>query len=217
MVVSNDSMTQGRVLKLAGFLFFLSFAVSCANPVTKTSPPPENTRVFPPQDVCSYPARVSAKIFHSLGSGVWAPVSENDANAGYNCSRTISAIKIFSSPEASINVEYLASGTERGATTVTMTYSATNTTDNEPTYRTVFINFANDVLRQTLQEPMPHLMRRKTQNLASYFKSGKNEEETFYIGDGFVLLAREHDQQGSSITVILRIFPDKVFKLDQSR
>jgi hypothetical protein len=215
--VINDSMTLNRVLKLAGYLFAFSFVISCGTPAANTSSQTENTRVFPPQDVCSYPARVSAKIFHRLGNGVWAPVSENDARAGFNCSTAISTIQIFASPEASINVEYLATGTERGATTVTMTYTAANATDNEPTYRTVFMNFANDTLRQALQEPMSDLMRKKIQNLASYFKPGTDNEETFFIRDGFVLLTREHDQQNSSITVKLKIFPDKALKLDQAR
>ncbi len=214
MAAIIDSMTQARVLKLAGFLFVLSFVISCGTPAANTSPPPENTRVFPPQDVCSYPARVSAKIFHKLGSGVWAPVAENDARAGFNCSSAISSVQIFSSPEGSINVEYLATGTERGATIVTMTYTATNATDNEPTYRTVFMNFANDTLRQSLQEPMSDLMRKKIQNLASYSKPGTDNEETFFIRDGFVLLTREHDQPNSSITVKLKLFPDIALKLN---
>ncbi len=217
MVVINDSMTLNRILKIAGFLFALSFVISCAKPTANTSPPPEKTRVFPPQDVCSYPARVSAKIFHPLGSGVWARVAENDARAGYNCSAAISTIQIFASPEASINVEYLATGTELGATIVTMTYSAANATDNEPTYRTVFMNFANDTLRQALQESMSDLMRKKIQNLSSYFKPGKDNEETFFIRDGFVLMTREHDQQNSSITLKLQIFPDKALKLYVTR
>ncbi|MGB7207197.1 MAG: hypothetical protein WBD27_00920 [Pyrinomonadaceae bacterium] len=210
-------MTQDQVLKLAVFLFFVCFVISCGTPAANTSPPPQNTRVFSPQEVCSYPARVSAKIFHKLGSGVWDPVAENDARAGYNCSGAISSVQIFVSPEGSINVEYLATGTERGATTVTMTYTTANATDNEPTYRTVFLNFANDTLRQALQEPMSDLMRKKIQNLTSYFKPGTDNEETFYIRDGFVLLTREHDQQNSSITVKLKIFSDKALKLDQTR
>ena len=210
-------MTKDRVLKIAGFLFVLSFVISCEIPAANTSPSPENTIVFPPQDVCSYPSRVSARIFHKLGSSVWTPVSENDARAGFNCSSAISSVQIFSSPEGSINVEYLATGTERGAMTVTMTCLAINIVENEPTYRTVFMNFASDTLRQALQEPMSDLMRKKIQNLGSYFKPGEDSNETFYIRDGFVLLTREHDRQNSSITVKLKIFPDKALKLDQSR
>lgn len=210
-------MPQDRALKIAGFLFAAFFAVSCGTPAADTSQTPENTRVFPSQEVCSYPARVSAKVFHPLGSGVWTAVSQNDSRAGFNCSGAISTIQIYTPPESSINVEYLASGSERGATTVTMTYSASNVTENEPTYRTVFINVANDVLRQSLQEPMPDLMRKKIQNLSSYFNPGTDNEETFFIGDGFVLLTREHDQPNSSITVKLKIFPDKALKLDAAR
>ena len=210
-------MTQDRVLKLAGFFFTLSFLISCGTPAANTFPSLENVRVFPPQDVCSYPARVSAKIFHPLGSGVWAPVFKNDSHAGFNCSGAISTIQIYTPPEASINVEYLATGTERGATIVTITYSAVNVRENEPTYRTVFMNFANDTLRQALQEPMSDLMRKKIQNLSSYFKPGPDNDETFFIRDGFVLLTREHDPQNSSIAVKLKIFPDQVLKLDQVR
>lgn len=181
------------------------------------SPTPENTRVFPSQEVCGYPAKVSAKVFHPLGGGVWTAVSQNDSRAGFNCSGAISTIQIYTPPEASINVEYLAAGTERGATTVTITYSAVNVKENEPTYRTVFMNFANDILRQALQEPMSDLMRKKIQNLSSYSQPETDSEETFFIRDGFVLLTREHDQQNSSVTLKLKIFPDKALKLDQGR
>ncbi len=210
-------MTQDRALKIAGFLFIFSFVISCGTPAVNTSPSLENTRVFPPQEVCGYPARVSAKVFHPLGSGVWTAVSQNDSRAGFNCSGAVSTIQIYTPPESSINVEYLATGTERGATTVTITYSAVNVRENETTYRTVFMNFANDLLRQALQEPMSDLMRKKIQNLSSYFNPGTDNEETFFISDGFVLLTREHDQPNSSITVKLKIFPDKALKLDQSR
>lgn len=217
MAEVGNSMIQNRFVKTAGFLFLVCLVISCGSPAANTSPTPENTKIFPPQEVCSYPSKVSAKVFHPLGNGAWTAVSQNDTRAGFTCSGAISTVQVYTPPEASVNVDYLATGTERGASTVSITYSAINVRENEPTYRTVFMNFANDILRQSLLEPMSDLMRKKIQNLSSYSVPGPDNEETFFISDGFVIVTREHDQQNSSTIVNLKIFPDKALKLDQSR
>lgn len=203
-------------ITVSGFLLCVGLMLSCAKSDSNTVPSLESIKVFPPNEVCRYPANVSAKIFHPLGDGTWSSVSENNTNSEYRCAGATNVVQIYNPAGAAINVEYTAAGTGRGATIITLKYSGVNVTENETTYRTVFANFANDTLRQSLQESMPELMRKKILNLASFFKPGTDNEETFFIRDGFVLLTREHDQQNSSITVTLRIFPDKALKLDQA-
>ncbi|MEO7672536.1 MAG: hypothetical protein ABIU09_00485 [Pyrinomonadaceae bacterium] len=207
-------MLKPSRLTIAGLLLFVGSSISCAEWDTNETPAPNNTKVFPAQEVCGYPAKASAKIFHPLGVGTWSPISTTDARAGYNCTGAITAVQIYAPEPASIDVQYSASGTELGSTLITIKYSAVNVAENEPTYRTVFANFANDTLKRAFQSPLPDLMRKKMVNLATYSKPDKPQEETFFVGDGFVNLAREHDPSNSSITVTLRMFPDKVLKLE---
>ena len=204
------------LLKLPITLLFIATLLSCAGTKSKTAVPPENIRLFPQQDVCNYPANASAKIFHNLGGGTWAPLSPKDAQSGYACSGGQSNVQIFSPPGSSINVGYLAVGNERGSNMITLEYSAIapRPVDNESIYRTVYLNFVGDIIKQALKVPMTDLIRKKTSNLASYFKAGRAEEETFDIGDGFVILIRENDEAASTIKVTARIYPDKALKLD---
>ena len=158
---SKHSMTirpSKTLITISGFLLCVTLTLSCSESGSNTVPSLENIKVFPPNEVCQYPANVSAKIFHPLGGGTWSTVSPDDTNAEYRCTGATAVIQIYSPTDAAINVEYSAAGTVRGATIVTLKYSGINVTENETTYRTVFANFANDTLRQSLQEPMPDLM-----------------------------------------------------------
>ena len=209
-------MKKDYFLKGGLSLIFAACLISCAQFENNVSAPPNIYKVFPPQEVCSYPANVSAIIFHPLGAGTWSPSNKNDPGSGYGCAGGTSVIQILASGQT-INIEYTVAGIERGSTMITVEYSTPEFINNETTYRTVFANFANDTFLQAFGEPMSELMRIKILNLASYFKSENVSEETFFMGDGFVLLTREHDRQNSTITVKLKLFPDKSLKLDQTR
>lgn len=212
MIVGKDLVRVIHLVGAAVLLVSITVLPSCTAPADNSAPK-ENTKVFPPNEVCKLPANASAKIFHPLGAGSWSPVSPADRSAGYSCAGATGVVNFYTPPESPISVEYKAEGTEHGSTVITIKYTAANAAENEPTYRTVFANFANDTLRQSFNEPMPELMRKKILNLNSYFKPDKAAEESFFIGDGFVNLAREHDPAAPSISVTLRIFPDKALKL----
>ena len=209
-------MRKSKLITRLAYIFIASALFSCSLRSSNKAVPPENIKLFLPEDVCNYPVNVTAKVFHGMGGGNWTQVSPDDPKAGYECSGALNLIQIYSPPGSSINVGYAAAGTERGSNTVTLEYAAawTGPMDHESTYRTVYLNFLNDVLKQSLKQPMTDLMRKKITNLAGYFKGGKAEEEFFPLGDGFVILIRENDDTASSIKITTRIYPDIALKLD---
>lgn len=181
--------------------------------------PEQNSReikLFSPNEVCVFPANSTIQKFHFLGGGTWQPVSNVDARLGFSCGLSNTTVQLFGDGGDFINVEYSATGSERGATAVSIVYSASasRAIDNEETLRTVYTNFVNEVSLMTLKQALPELARKKILNLNSYSPAGSENADSFFVGDGFITLGRIRDVDNTSALVKTQIYSDKALKLE---
>ena len=153
------------------------------------------------------------KLFNRLGGGQWSPADENAAESRFECRGSTPVVQLIGDTNGSILVEYSATGDREGASMVKLVYKAEGVVSHETTYRNTFANLAEVITKTALETPPPELFRRKVMNLESYSTPGKNNDETFDAGRGFVLLNRERVSGSSNITVTVRIYSDTAFKL----
>ena len=182
-----------------------------------THEPPPKVKLFPPEEVCSYPAKSSVKKLHPLGIQTWQPLSITDADAGFRCGGAPLVVEIFMRQDASVSVEYSAIGSGPGATVIHIDYSASSAAipiENESTYRQVYVNFLAEIMEMALKRPMPELVRKKILNLHSYSALGSSDEESFLVGDGFINLSRNRKADNTVIEASTRIYSDIALKLE---
>ncbi len=196
------------------FLLVALFSGSCRKEEAVETKPVEPT-YFPAADVCSYPASGPGKIFIKLSEGKWGVLDPNEAGSQFECIGTKNSVQLVNSGGAVIEVQFAATGVEKGSSLVSLTYSATGSgpIPNETTYRNAFSNLVDGVSRQGLGNPTPELFRKKVANLNSYSQPGKGFTETFDVGKGFISLTREATPN-SEIKIYVKLFPDVALKID---
>lgn len=210
-------MKHNRNLKLAVLLFSLFCAFGCGDFKSGAMEPATDLKVFLVQEICGYPANSLIKKFHFLGGGTWQPLSPDDPNIGFGCGTSPNVVQLFGSGENSVNVEYAATGSESGATMISVEYSvsASGPVKNESTYRSVYSRFLDEISQQALKQPLPELAKKKISNLNSYSALETADDENFFIGDGFINLSRNRSSTNSTIVVRAQIYPDKALKLEK--
>lgn len=174
-------------------------------------------KLFPPPDVCSYPVNSSIKKLHLLGGGNWQRVlTGNDARSlEFDCGSNSNVMQLYGGAEDFVTIEYTVTGTESGASMILIDYSASGPRQfaNEPTLRSVYSHFVEEMIGQALNQPPPELLRKKILNLNSYSETGSESYEAFDVGDGFINLSRVRNANNSTILVKSQIFADTASKL----
>lgn len=185
------------------------FAAACD---TQQPRPPAEPAYFPAAEVCSYPASGPGKVFAPLSRGSWTPSNPDEPNAAFGCVGE-SKVQLVEGDGYAIEVEYSATGVEKGAALITLAYRASGdaSRSNESTYRRAFGNLVDAVTLQGLGSDTPELFKRKLANLASYSQSGKGSAENFDLGTGFILLTREVSP--TEIKISVKVFPDIALKI----
>ncbi len=178
--------------------------------------PPATAVLFPASEVCTYPALGPGKTFSKLAGGNWSALDPRDANSLFECCAASRSVRMVDDGTSLIQVDFSASGVKDGASMISFDYMATGSgpIPNESTYRNVFVNLVDSVIKQGLKNPPPELFRRKISNLKSYSPPGKGSAEAFDIGAGFVTLSREASPDGQSVNISVKIYPDVAFKLE---
>lgn len=192
----------------------LLFTASCQKEKPVETKPVEIT-YFPAADVCTYPATGPGKLFINLSGGKWTLSNPNEAASAFECVGAKSRVQMVSSGGSIVEVEYVATGVEKGSSLISLTYTATGSgpIQNESTYRNAFANLVDAVSRQGLGSAPPDLFKKKLSNLSSYSKSGQGFTENFDVGKGFVSLTREATPN-AEIRVYVKLFPDVALKLE---
>jgi hypothetical protein len=206
----NSKPTYGVIiLLLAAFVF-----AGCRKTESVETKPVEPV-YFPAADVCNYPQGGPGKVFINLGGGTWGASDPTVPEAMFECVGSKGSVQLFKDDSSAIEVEYVATGVEKGSSLISLTYTASGSgpIPNESTNRNVFANLVDAVSRQGLGASPPELFKKKLSNLASYSQPGKGFTENFDIGKGFVLLTRESSGP-SDIRVYVKFFPDVVLKLE---
>ena len=170
---------------------------------------------FPVEEVCSYPQAGPGKLFMNLGGGRWAVSNPQEPQSMFECVGSRKEVQLWNDGKGVVQVEFVATGLEKGASLVSLTYTATGggPIPNESTYRNTFVNLVDGVSRKALGSSPPELFRKKLTNLASYSQPGKGVTENFDVGRGFVSLTREA-AGNSDIKVYVKMFPDVALKLE---
>lgn len=197
--------------KLALAALFASAATAC--PADKPAgPQPVQTIFFPAADVCGYPSASLTKAIRELGGGKWELPKSSSEGASFECVGGASSIFLLSNGATIVQIDYTASGNEKGASLITATYSAIGPVPNESTYRNVFGAFVEGLSKQAMGVAPPDLLRKKIANLASYPQPGKGSPENFDVGPGFIALTRE-GSQGEAVSVTVKLYPDIALKI----
>lgn len=170
---------------------------------------------FPAAEVCSYPAAGPGKVFINLSGGTWTLSNPSEPASAFECAGAKTSVQMLNSGGSVVQVEYVATGVEKGSSLISLTYTASGSgpIPNESTYRNAFGNLVDAVSRQGLGVGPPELFKKKLSNLSSYSQSGKGFTENFDVGKGFVSLTREATPN-SEIKVYVKLFPDVVLKLE---
>jgi hypothetical protein len=197
----------GVVILLLALLF-----AACRKTNEGETKPPEPV-YFPAPDVCAYPHGGPGKLFMNLGGGKWAVSNPSEPGSAFECVGSKRDVRLWTDGDNVIQVEYVATGVEKGASLVSLTYSATGRIANESTYRNTFANLVTAVSRQALGAPPPDLFRKKLSNLASYSQPGSGMTENFDVGKGFISLTREASGN-SEIRAYVKFFPDTALKIE---
>lgn len=172
---------------------------------------------FPASDVCGYAHGGPGKLFVNLGSGNWARSIPDEPASQFECVGSNPQVQFANSGGTVIQIDYSATGVEKGGSMLSLTYTATGTgpIPNESTYRNAFSNLADSVTRQSLGNPLPDLLKKKISNLSSYAKPGAGSAENYDVGKGFIQLTREATDGNTDVSVSVKIFPDTALKIDQ--
>lgn len=202
--------------RLAMLIIGLLLLASCRQP-DQTAKPPVEPVYFPAAEVCGYPKAGPGKLFVNLGGGNWASSNPDEPASLFECVGSRPQVQFANSGGTVIQIEYFATGVEKGASMLSLAYtaSASGPVPNESTYRNAFANLADAVARQSLGSPLPELFKKKISNLASYSKPGNGSAESYDLGKGFVQLTREASEANTDITVAVKIFSDTALKIEQ--
>lgn len=189
--------------------------ILCACTEPTSTKPVVPTALFPPAEVCGYPAASAAGALKELAGGTWGPVNSAERGSAFECTGAQMTARMGTDPNSSIEIGYQATGVEKGASLITLTYNATGSgpIPNESTYRRVFTNFVETVSQQSLGGKPHELFRKKLDNLNSYSQPGKASPENFDIGKGFAQLTRETSANNQEVKVTVKLFPDAALKL----
>ncbi len=198
---------------IAPLIVCLVVVAACQAPRSNRTVPVQPA-YFPAAEVCSYPASGPGKLFNRLSEGTWT-LSDPTAPTGvFRCSGGTSVVQLFGDGNSTVEVEYIATGVEKGAEIVSLTYIAAGThpIPNESTFRRAFGNLVSAIALRGLGSATPELFKKKLENLASYSRPGERFTENFDIGRGFISLTREASP--NEIKVYVKIFPDIALKLE---
>lgn len=200
--------------RVAALLLIMLFAGACKKEEPVETKPVEPA-YFPAADVCSYPAAGPGKVFINLSGGKWTLSNPNEPASAFECVGAKSSVLMVNSGGSTIEVQYVATGVEKGSSLISLTYLATGSgpIPNESTNRNAFANLVDAVSRQGLGAAPPELFKKKLANLSSYSPSGKGFTENFDVGKGFLSLTRE-TTPNSEIKVYVKLFPDVSLKLE---
>jgi hypothetical protein len=196
-------------------LFAASLFAGCQGADEDEVKPAAEPVYFPAGEVCSYPEAGPGKVFSKLGGGRWAVSNPSEPQSAFECVGSRKEVQLWKDGGGIVQVEYVATGVEKGASLVSLTYTAAGSgpLPNESTWRNAFANLVEAVSRRGLGGVPPDLFKKKLANLASYSQPGKGLTENFDVGRGFILLTREASGN-SEIKGYVKMFPDVVLKLE---
>lgn len=123
-------------------------------------------------------------------------------------------VKLFDDGMFPVQIEYAVLGEEGGGRYVGVDYwvSAAKYVSNEKQLRSTYIEFLDDLTKQTLKASFPDSARKKLLDLSSYGMTGVPTEDRYEVGDGYILVSRNRNPNGSVIFAKTQIFADKVLK-----
>ena len=202
-------------MKKICFLLLAAVISACGPREAANEERPATSVLFPAAETCTYPTLAPGKTFSKLGGGTWSALDPHDANSLFECSGANPSVRIVDDGSSLIQVDYAATGVKEGASMISLDYtvSGSGPIPNESTRRNVFTNLVDLIVKEGLKDPLPDLFRRKMNNLQSYAQPGKGSAENFDIGTGFVSLTREASQDGQSVNIAVKIYPDTSSKL----
>lgn len=171
--------------------------------------------VFPAEAVCRYPLAAPGRYFTNLGNGNWQASEPGRNDSPYACGPSKAAVRIHEDATGTIEVEYSATGDQKGAQIIHLNYTTAGVRPiaNESTLRRMFSNLADSIAKEGLGQSLPEFFHKRVANLNSYSKPGKATAEPYDIGVGFVTLERQATDDRLGIEIYVKFYPDAAYKL----
>ncbi|MBK9152801.1 MAG: hypothetical protein IPM25_00960 [Chloracidobacterium sp.] len=203
-----------KSLKLTAALMLCLAGLACSSGPGE----PTNTTaaaVFSADSVCRYPLAAPGRYFTYLGAGIWQPSESGRQDSPYSCGPGKASVKIHEDASGTIEVEFSASGDQKGAQIINLNYTVVGVRSipNESTLRRMFSNLADTIAKEGLGQPMPEFFHKRVANLNSYSKPGKASAEPYDVGSGFVTLERQATDDRLGIEIYVKFYPDAAYKL----